>query len=138
MFPFAAQLDRKGAVDPYAEVFCRALGREWASPLDRRGRDWLFGACTAFVTWALYFAVAPITVGRTRSIIEMWTGATIINGLTGRLLAVLMLRGRTPPDALLGTWLAFRQAARGRAGAAVGRTAHSNMKPRMKRVMRRR
>ena len=67
---------------------------QWLHPAgDRRHRYWLFGASAAFVTWALYIAVASITVGRTPSIIEMWTGAPIVAGLVGWLLAVLMLPG---------------------------------------------
>ena len=66
----------------------------WLSPAaDRPGRYWLFGAGAAFVTWGLYIAVASITVGHTPSVIEMWTGAPIVAGLMGWLLAVLMLPG---------------------------------------------
>jgi hypothetical protein len=72
---------------------------QWLRPAaDRRHGYWLFGASAAFVTWALYIAVASITVGRTPSIIEMWTGAPIVAGLVGWLLAVLMLPGGREAD----------------------------------------
>ncbi|MGX9790307.1 hypothetical protein [Mycobacterium sp. MMS18-G62] len=78
----------------FTAVLVDLLAR-WLRPAaGRRGAFWLFGASAAFVTWALYLAVASITVGRTPSVIEMWTGAPIVAGLAGWLLAVLML-----PDA---------------------------------------
>jgi hypothetical protein len=64
----------------------------WLQPAaDRRASFWVFAASAAFLTWTLYIAVASVTVGRTPSIIEMWTGAPIVAGLAGWLLAVLML-----------------------------------------------
>src|SRR5262249_36763373 len=64
----------------------------WLAPAaDRRTSFWVFGASAAFVTWTLFIAVASITVGRTPSVVEMWTGAPIVAGLAGWLLAVLML-----------------------------------------------
>jgi hypothetical protein len=64
----------------------------WLRPAaDRRTAFWLFGASAGFLTWALYIAVASAMVGRTPSVIEIWTGAPIVAGLTGWLLAVLML-----------------------------------------------
>lgn len=76
-----------------AGLLADLLARRLRPGADRPGRYWLFGASTAFVTWALYVAVASITVGRTPAVIEMWTGAPIVAGLAGWLLAVLMLPG---------------------------------------------
>jgi len=76
----------------------------WLRPgADRPGRYWLFGASAAFVTWALYIAVASMTAGRTPSVIEMWTGAPIVAGLLGWLLAALMLPGRHEAEVRLDT-----------------------------------
>jgi hypothetical protein len=58
---------------------------------DRRTAYFLFAASAAFLTWALYIVVASITVGHTPLILEMWTGAPIVAGLAGWMLAVLML-----------------------------------------------
>jgi hypothetical protein len=51
------------------------------------------------VAAALYIAVACIAAGRTPTIIEMWTGAPILAGLAGWLLAVLMLPCAQPATA---------------------------------------
>lgn len=72
----------------------------WLRPAaDRRGAFWLFGGSAAFVTWALYIAVASITMGGVPLIIELWTGAPIVAGLAGWLLAVLMLPEARQADA---------------------------------------
>jgi hypothetical protein len=72
----------------------------WLRPTaDRPGAFWLFGGSAAFVTWALYIAVASITMGSAPSIIELWTGAPVVAGLVGWLLAVLMLPEARQADA---------------------------------------
>jgi hypothetical protein len=73
---------------------------QWLRPAaDRRVAFWLFGAGTAFVTWALYIGVASLTMGGTPSIIELWTGAPVVAGLVGWVLAVLMLPEARRADA---------------------------------------
>jgi len=82
-----------------AALLVDLLGQRLRPTADRRGAFWLFGGSAAFVTWALYVAVASIAVGRTPSIIEMGTGAPIVAGLLGWLLAVLMLPEARRADA---------------------------------------
>lgn len=68
----------------------------WIRPAaDRRYAFWGFGAAASFVTWALYFAIASITVGRLPSVNEIWTGAPIVQTFMGLLVAVLMLPNAT-------------------------------------------
>jgi len=61
-------------------------------PADQR-RFWAFGALAPVVTWAVYFAVTFISVGRVPSVVEYWTGMPIIAGLLGLAFAALLLPG---------------------------------------------
>jgi hypothetical protein len=61
-------------------------------PADRR-RFWAFGALAPVVTWAMYFAVTFISVGRVPSVVEYWTGMPIVAGLLGLAVAALLLPG---------------------------------------------
>ena len=55
---------------------------------------WAFGALAPIVTWAVYFAVTFITVGRVASVVEFWTGMPVVAGLIGVVCAALLLPGR--------------------------------------------
>lgn len=71
----------------------------WIRPAaDRRYAFWGFGAAASFVTWALYFAIASITVGQLPSVNEIWTGAPIVQTFMGLLVAVLMLPNATTAE----------------------------------------
>jgi hypothetical protein len=66
----------------------------WLRPgPSRQRRYWAFGGLAPVVTWAVYFAVSVITVGKVPSVVEFWTGMPIIAGLLGLALAALLLPG---------------------------------------------
>lgn len=64
-------------------------------PSEERLREYrIFAFAVPLVTWALYFAVAGVSVGRMPSVTEMWTGAPIVAALHGLLLAVVLVPTR--------------------------------------------
>ncbi|MBB5959489.1 hypothetical protein FHS29_006110 [Saccharothrix tamanrassetensis] len=61
-------------------------------PSEERIREYrIFGFAAPFVTWAFFFASAGIAAGRLPTVTEMWTGAPIVAGLHGLLLAVVLV-----------------------------------------------
>lgn len=64
----------------------------WLRPAaQRRAAFWGFAAAAPFVTWAVYLGAASLAEGTLPAVPEFWTGAPIIMGLVGWLLAALML-----------------------------------------------
>lgn len=67
----------------------------WLRPSgQRRGAYWAFGLATPFVTTVIYLGAASLAVGRLPAVVELWTGAPIVMGLVGWILAALMLPNR--------------------------------------------
>jgi hypothetical protein len=50
-----------------------------------------FAALAALVTWTLYIAMAALTHGQGPTVVELWSGAPIVQALLGLLLAVLLV-----------------------------------------------
>jgi hypothetical protein len=62
----------------------------------RRTAFWGFAFLAPLVTWAVYLGVASAATGHVPAVTEFWTGAPIVAGLVGLLLAVLMLPNAQP------------------------------------------
>ncbi|MFC4011309.1 hypothetical protein ACFOY2_29060 [Nonomuraea purpurea] len=64
----------------------------WLKPsADRPKAYWAFGALSALITWSLYIGVASATGGGLPAVPELWTGAPVVAGLIGLVLAALFL-----------------------------------------------
>lgn len=72
----------------------------WLRPtVERRPAFFGFAMLAPLVTWAIYLAGASLAAGRLPTFTEYWTGAPIVFGLFGLLLALLIapsLRGTAP------------------------------------------
>jgi hypothetical protein len=92
---------------------CADLLAMWLRPTpDRLNRFRVFAALTPLVTWTIYIATAylaaprprfspdeDIAGGRPEALVELYTGAPIVQALIGLLVAVLLVPHRPPPRA---------------------------------------
>jgi hypothetical protein len=104
---YAAAGALAGAVQGFAEPLtvitlvitggCVDLLARWLRPTPhRRIAYWSFAALTALVTWTFYIAMAWLAQGQGPAVVELWTGAPIVQALLGLLLAVLFVPSTVP------------------------------------------
>ncbi|MBM7786474.1 hypothetical protein [Tenggerimyces flavus] len=74
----------------------------WLRPIaSRRAAYFGFAFLAGFLTWAIYLAAASLQAGRLPAIPEYWTGAPIVAGLHGLLLALLFVPSLSTKNSVL-------------------------------------